>query len=199
MSSDSLDSGSPVVVNASNFGERSEIDNFVFDLSDPHWKSGNHLLVITSIQQSAEFIISNKVVLAGADFPSSSLSSSPSDKPQLLVSSTSKIIIGAIFGGILTVLALLAGLLACLLVRRRRKQKTAHYRATIQPFVIESYRPAVRSARQKRPRKSSMLKPAQLSPTSAPTEAPQPQPDMSSTPMTVRFGPFPSYTTNPRD
>ncbi|KAJ4001769.1 hypothetical protein F5050DRAFT_1802859 [Lentinula boryana] len=188
-----LDSGSPAVFDASNFGERSEIDNFVFYQSDPHVTSGDHLLG----QVLPRFSL-NPQTLSASVFPTSSLSSSPSDKPQPLVSNTSKINIGVIFGGIFTVLALLAGLLACWLLHRRRKQKTAHYRATIQPFVVESYRPAVRSPRQKRPQKSSTPKPAQLSSTSAPTEAPQPQPDMSSIPMTVRFGPPPSYTTNPR-
>ncbi|KAJ4478268.1 hypothetical protein J3R30DRAFT_3702998 [Lentinula aciculospora] len=151
VSSYSLDGAAPVQFNAGNFGLPSNADNHNFYQSNPGLAKGNHSLIITSETDGANFILSSIVISSnpvGVDpspvsssqsppIPSSSEApnSSTSGSSQQSPGPTFKPNIGAIVGGIIAALVVLFALVAFLLVRRRKRQRSTQRQAT--PFNAE--------------------------------------------------------------
>ncbi|KAJ4481703.1 hypothetical protein C8J55DRAFT_560236 [Lentinula edodes] len=141
-SSYSLDGAPPVLFYATRF-EGYEVEKFILYQSNLGLARGNHSLVITSLSDGPDFVLDSMVFSSNLTVPSTSFtvstevpSSSSSSPP--LSSEDSGPNVGAIVGGMVVGGSILVGaLVAFLLVRRRRLQRTNHFRTVIQPFLAE--------------------------------------------------------------
>ncbi|KAJ3763608.1 hypothetical protein F5880DRAFT_1705021 [Lentinula raphanica] len=211
-SSYTLDGGSPVVFDAAKFGDHLDMSNVVFYQSDPNLLNEPHTLSIRLEEDEADFYISDIVIsfssIQEAHPSVFSILPTESANARSLASvspsrSTSNgagigilIGVGAIVGG----LALLVGLVAFFLVRRRRQKRNAQRLRDIravQPFVSEFLVPPRRTEKNGTP--NFDLESVRSLSASASDFREHRQSDGSlSTSMTSQLGPPPSYTTNPR-
>ncbi|KAJ3909887.1 hypothetical protein F5879DRAFT_984329 [Lentinula edodes] len=183
-SSYSLDDAPPVLFYATRF-EGDEVEKFSLYQSNLGLARGNHSLVITSLTDGPDFVLDSMVFSSNFTVPSTSFtvstevpSSSSSSPP--LSSGGSGPNVGAMVGGIVGSI-LVGALAAFLLVRRRRLQRTNHFRTVIQPFLAEYN---VSSFYHAQNNDTLGLVVTRLTP-SAPSMV-----------MTVHSGPPPSYHTN---
>ncbi|KAE9383856.1 hypothetical protein BT96DRAFT_982424 [Gymnopus androsaceus JB14] len=139
-----LDHATSVVFNTSDFTNNQPITNHVFYQS-PGLANGSHSLVITaiatdhqadfvlaSIVYDSNFSLSNPIPSSSESIPESTPTSFPSSsQPAVSAVGTPahKTPVGAIVGGVIAGLVLLAAVIAFLVIRRRRKQRTAIHRA----------------------------------------------------------------------
>jgi hypothetical protein len=142
VSSYTLDDAKPVVFNATDFSYGQSLADFVFYQSVPGLSSGGHRLVITAVENQADFILGSIVYVT--NFPSST-STNPEETPtsSFLPSQTSTAVsspapkapVGGIVAGVVVGLGVLAALVAFLVIRRKRKQRTVKLHRVVTPFI----------------------------------------------------------------
>ncbi|KAJ3835224.1 hypothetical protein F5878DRAFT_628567 [Lentinula raphanica] len=160
VSSFTLDDGSTVMFDAAKFGTQVETSNAIFYQSDLNLSNGSHSLSIRSEKDKAYFILASIVIFSGANPLTgpplvspvplhSSTAATPSSSSSSLSSSSNgiKTNVGGVAGGIIAALAMIAGVFAFILLRRRRNRRIAKSR-NLTPYIAEPIRTPLESTNQ---------------------------------------------------